>query len=130
MNDQKQGWISSRIQFFFSPPRPQLTSESFSLLFDGQLVYFYLALSGKTLKVVAHVHLGPTLNIYGLRCTAGYSLSAQSISRSNNYFFLALQPNAGYGLLVHEVIVITQNDVPHSVGLLWTSDQFIAETST
>jgi hypothetical protein len=26
--------------------------------------------------------------------------------------------------------VITHNDAPHSVGLLWTSDQLVAETST
>jgi hypothetical protein len=25
---------------------------------------------------------------------------------------------------------ITHNDIPHSVGLLWTSDQLVAETST
>jgi hypothetical protein len=43
--------------------------------------------------------------------------------------FLALQPSAGYGL-VHEVFVITNNDAPQSVGLIWTSDQPVAETST
>jgi hypothetical protein len=26
--------------------------------------------------------------------------------------------------------LITHNDAPHSVGLLWTSDQLVAETST
>jgi hypothetical protein len=26
--------------------------------------------------------------------------------------------------------VITHNDAPHSVGLFWTSDQLVAETST
>jgi hypothetical protein len=34
------------------------------------------------------------------------------------FFSLALQPSAGYGLLVHEVFVITRNDTPQSVGLL------------
>jgi hypothetical protein len=42
----------------------------------------------------------------------------------------ACKPSAGYGLLVHEVFVITHNDAPQSVGLLWTSDQVVAETST
>jgi len=32
--------------------------------------------------------------------------------------------------LIHEVFEITHNDAPQSVGLLWTSDQFVAETST
>jgi hypothetical protein len=36
---------------------------------------------------------------------------------------LALQPSAGYGLLVTRGFVITHNDVLQSVGLLWTSDQ-------
>jgi hypothetical protein len=42
---------------------------------------------------------------------------------------MALQPNAGYGLLIHEVFKITHNDAPQSVGLLWTGDQSVAETS-
>ena len=33
----------------------------------------------------------------------------------------------GQGLLIHE---ITHNDAPQSVGLLWMSDQLVAETST
>jgi hypothetical protein len=43
---------------------------------------------------------------------------------------LALQPSAGYGLQVPRGFVITQNDAPQSVGILWTSDQLVAETST
>jgi hypothetical protein len=30
----------------------------------------------------------------------------------------------------HEASLITHNDAPQSVGLLWTSDQLVAETST
>jgi hypothetical protein len=50
-------------------------------------------------------------------------------NRSIN-FFLALQPSAGYGLLVLEAFVIPHNDAPQSVGFLWTSEQLVAETST
>jgi hypothetical protein len=39
-----------------------------------------------------------------------------------------LQATDGFGGLV--VSLITHNDVPQSVGLLWTSDQSVAETST
>ena len=50
------------------------------------------------------------------------------------YFYLlfsvALQPSAGYGLFVPRGVLITHNDAPQSVGLLWTSDQLVAETST
>jgi hypothetical protein len=45
-------------------------------------------------------------------------------------FYLALQPSAGYGLLVSRGFLITHNDAPQSVRLLWTSDQLVAETST
>jgi hypothetical protein len=43
---------------------------------------------------------------------------------------LALQPSAGYGHLVPRRFVITHPDAQQSVGLLWTSDQLITETST
>ena len=36
-------------------------------------------------------------------------------------------PVVGQGLLIHEVSI---SDTLHSVGLLWTSDQIVAETST
>jgi hypothetical protein len=45
-------------------------------------------------------------------------------------FSLALQPSAGYGILVTRGFVITHNDAPQSVRLLWTSDQLVVETST
>jgi hypothetical protein len=45
-------------------------------------------------------------------------------------FSPALQPNAGSGLLVTRGFLITHNDAPQSVELLWTSDQLVAETST
>jgi hypothetical protein len=51
----------------------------------------------------------------------------------HGYFFLfslAVQPTARYDLLVPRGLVITHNDAPQSVGLLWTSDQLVAKTST
>jgi hypothetical protein len=42
---------------------------------------------------------------------------------------LALKPSAGYDLIVPQGFVIT-HDAPQSVGLLWTSDQLVTETST
>jgi hypothetical protein len=45
-------------------------------------------------------------------------------------FSMALQPSAGYGLLVSRRFLTTHNDAPQSVGLLRTSDQLVAETST
>jgi len=44
--------------------------------------------------------------------------------------FLAEQPPVGQGLLIYEVFWITHNDAPQSVGLLWTSDHLVSETST
>jgi hypothetical protein len=45
-------------------------------------------------------------------------------------FSLAVQPSAGYGLVVSRGFLIIHNDAPQSVGLLWTIDQLVAETST
>jgi hypothetical protein len=42
-------------------------------------------------------------------------------------FSLALQPSAGYGLLVSRGSLITHNDAPQSVGLLWTNYKLVAE---
>jgi hypothetical protein len=44
------------------------------------------------------------------------------------YYYLALQPSASYGLLVSRGFLITHNDAPQSLGLLWTNDQLVAET--
>ena len=46
--------------------------------------------------------------------------------------FLAQQPPhpSGPGSIHYRGFLITHNDAPHSVGLLWTSDQSVAETST
>jgi len=46
-----------------------------------------------------------------------------------HFFIWHNSPPVGHGLLIHEVSR-SHNDPPHSVGLLWTSDQFVAETST
>jgi hypothetical protein len=48
------------------------------------------------------------------------------------HLFIISGPAAqrGLGLLVSRGFLITHNNAPQSVGLLWTSDQFVAETST
>jgi hypothetical protein len=46
------------------------------------------------------------------------------------FFSLALQPSAGYGLLVSRGFLITHKDASQSVGLPCTSDQHVTETST
>jgi hypothetical protein len=46
----------------------------------------------------------------------------------DTFFLLAHQPPGGHGLLIHEVS--RSHFAPHSVWLLWSSDQLVAETST
>jgi hypothetical protein len=47
------------------------------------------------------------------------------------YFFpMARQPLGGLGRLIVKASRSHFLDTPHSVGLLWTSDQTVAETST
>jgi hypothetical protein len=43
---------------------------------------------------------------------------------------IARQPLGGLGRLIFFEASRSQSDTPHSVGLLWTSDQLVAETST
>jgi len=50
-------------------------------------------------------------------------------SLSNNYFCHGATAVVGQGLLIIEDSW-SHSDTPHSVGLLWTSDQPDAETST
>ena len=45
------------------------------------------------------------------------------------FFYGACSPIAGYGLLILEVSG-SHSHTPQSVGLLWTSDRPVAETST
>jgi len=55
----------------------------------------------------------------------------QPMANVENFFggAMALRPNEGHGLLILEVSR-SHTDAPQSVGLLWTSDQVVAETST
>jgi len=39
---------------------------------------------------------------------------------------LELRPNADHGILIHEVSS-SHNDAPHSVEILWTSDQLTTQ---
>jgi hypothetical protein len=63
--------------------------------------------------------------------SAGYKLSSKrgysSSSSTTTGFY---NPLAGFSLLIFEDFEITHKGTPQSVGLLWTSDQPVAETST
>jgi hypothetical protein len=71
------------------------------------------------------------VSINQLIYTKVYCTNYSFITECTLYFFfaVALRPNAGHGLLIHEVSG-SYKTTPHSVGLLWTSDQLVAETST
>jgi hypothetical protein len=60
-----------------------------------------------------------------------YDIPAHYIIKSTYVFFppLAQQPLVGHDLLIVEASR-SHSDTTHSVGLLWTSDQPVAETST
>ena len=56
-------------------------------------------------------------------------MATSHISYVNNFFFpVVQQPPVGQGLFIVRIYDHTQTH-PHSVGLLWTSDQLVAETS-
>jgi hypothetical protein len=53
----------------------------------------------------------------------------KSAAICSDFFLLAQQPLVGQDLLIIEASRL-HSETPHSVGLLWTSDQPDAETST
>jgi len=56
-----------------------------------------------------------------------YMFQKLVILRERIFFFMAQQPLVGQGLLIIEAS-LSHSDAPHSVVLLWTSDQPHAET--
>jgi len=65
-------------------------------------------------------------------------MSGYSLDRTGNFFlifllpqkylFVALRPNSGHGLLILDVSRLHTTTKPQWVGLLWTSDQLVADT--
>ena len=65
------------------------------------------------------------------RIMCSYVLLCATLEAQIYIFFpLALRPNAGHGILILEVPRSHTTTRPRSVGLLWTSDKLVAETST
>jgi hypothetical protein len=96
---------------------------------------FFLMLHSQTCINDIHGYVPINTQFYVLNFVSWYSRSLQqrNIPRMFIFYFifsLAVQPSVGYGLLVPRGFVITHNDAPQSVGLLWTSEQLVAETST
>jgi hypothetical protein len=86
------------------------------------------------LNVIPNKYLSVVINLMGrhnhLIChLIFYSVFFATISIPCLFFFVTQQPLLGLGLLIVEVSR-SQSDIPHSVGLLWTSDRPVAETST
>jgi hypothetical protein len=67
------------------------------------------------------------INIFLLRMCTNLKLT---LAVSNDFFYLAFTSLYEFELSHSWGFMITQEDTPQSVGLLWTSDQPVAETST
>jgi len=48
---------------------------------------------------------------------------------SERFFPVALQPNAGHGILILEASVSQSLDAPQSVGLIWISDRLLPDNT-
>ena len=59
----------------------------------------------------------------------GCLIAVASNGKYTIFFFWSASPQVGQGLLIHEVSR-SHTTMHQSVGLLWTSDQLVAETST
>jgi hypothetical protein len=67
----------------------------------------------------------------GLEATHVHAMLVCSFSwRYNPLWLCVYSPVAGFSLLVFASFLGHNNDVPQSVGLLWMSDQSVAQTST
>jgi hypothetical protein len=86
---------------------------------------------GEIAVMLCHYYLLITRNIYKWDC--GNQLlykDVKYLSSIFSFFSLNLQPSAGYGLFISQGFLTTHNDASHSVRLLWTCDQLVAQTST
>jgi hypothetical protein len=66
---------------------------------------------------------------YAKFCNLCYERINEQMKRGKHTFSMARQPLVGLGLLIVETSW-SHSDTPHSVGLRWTRDQPVAETST
>jgi hypothetical protein len=69
------------------------------------------------------------IKLRDLRCCSLFSSSGMLRPVELCFFPVALSSKEGHGLLILEVSK-SHSDIPQSVGLLWTSYQLVAETST
>jgi hypothetical protein len=98
---------------------------SLTAWFPGMVLTYFL--NNFEMGSVAPIVTGITLIFtFYVRDLLLLLLSSSSPSPSS----LAVQPSTGYGLLVSRGFLITHNNAPQLVELLWTSDQLVAETST
>jgi len=78
-------------------------------------------------------HMTHALNII-ISTKIVVTLQIKYICVIQDFFYLARKPPphppVNHGLLILEFFYITLNDASQSVGLLWTSDQLVAETFT
>ena len=91
--------------------------------FPGTASKFFL----KLLATIPVVPIITGINVhfrFHIRC-----ISIHLLLLSSSSSLLERQPSVGQGFLIYEVSR-SHNDTPHSVGLLWTSDQLVAETFT
>jgi len=95
---------------------------SITMSTHGHLFYNKTELYGVALpKLFSTDPKGSTISSKGVR---GYSPVYTPL------FYVAQKPKVGHRLLVVQVSRSHQKDAPQSVGLLWTVDQPVTETST
>jgi hypothetical protein len=73
------------------------------------------------------------LNVWGHRWFKRSTRKKKPVTRDNNnnyYYFSGTAAHRGLWNPCPRGFLITHNYAPQSVGLLWTSDQLVAETST
>ena len=93
---------------------------------NSQIITKYVCVNNVVFERVEQVtYLGSLVTV-----DAGTLQNVESTNQEDFSFLLAQQPTSGPGPPHSRCFYIAHNDAPQSVGLLWTSDKPVAETST
>jgi hypothetical protein len=114
-----------RYYSWFLLSKQSLASTWWSL---AQIRYGACAFHAGYLRLQTHTQYMQYLLLF--HCNDGCMNSPQYYVTRGFFSPVALRPSEGQGLLILEVSRSHSLDVPQPVGLIWTSDQLVAETST
>ena len=121
------------LQMFYLEPNTLLLTETPSILNNLKFGYNLNQNPKKWIHFLNWLHLSWCIHIWKNQYIASTYKVLESLKAQHKirffFFILARQPPSGPWPPHSRGFYITHNDAPQSVGLLWTSDWLVAETS-